>query len=144
MQATQVHTAILETLDRYSATYARHDLAGILSLFAPDPDIVLIGTGADEKRIGFEEVKQQFQRNFQETEASTIAWGWRHVSIAGNMAWVAADAVITVRIAGNEVQFPIRMTIVLEQRGGSWLWVHRHASVPAAGQALGKSYLTQD
>lgn len=144
MQDTQAVTEILETLDRYSATYAHHDLDGILALFAPDPDIVLLGTGADEKRIGFDEVRQQFERNFNETEASTITWGWRHVSVVGNMAWVAADAAIAVRVAGKDVHFPIRMTIVLEHRDGTWLWVHRHASVPATSQAMGKSYLTQD
>ena len=78
MQDAQVVSEILETLDRYSATYARHDLDGILALFAPGPDIVLLGTGADEKRIGFDQVEQQFERNFDETEASTITWGWRH------------------------------------------------------------------
>ncbi len=144
MQDAQAVTEILETLDQYSATYAEHDLDGILALFAPDPDIVVIGTGADEKRIGIEEVRQQFERNFNETEASSITWGWQHVSIVDGMAWVAADAVIAVRVAGKDTRFPIRMTIILEQRHGFWLWVHRHASVPAAGQTMGRSYLTQD
>ncbi len=144
MQDAQAVAEILETLDRYSATYARHDLDGILELFAPDPDIVLLGTGADEKRIGFDQIRQQFERNFNETEASTITWDWRHVAVVGSMAWVAADAVIAARVAGKDMQFPIRMTIVLERRDGAWLWVHRHASVPAAGQAMGKSYLTRD
>lgn len=106
--------------------------------------IVLFSTGADEKRIGFDQVKQQFERNFNETESSTITWEWRHVSMLGDMAWVAAEATIRVRVAGNKVRFPIRMTIVLAHRDGSWLWVHRHASVPAAGQGTGKSYLTPD
>jgi uncharacterized protein (TIGR02246 family) len=143
MQDAQVVAEVLETLDRYSATDACHDLDGILALFAPGPDIVLLGTGADEKRIGFDQVKQQFERNFDETEASTITWGWRHVAVVGSMAWVAADAVIAARVAGKDMRFSIRMTIVLEHRDGAWLWVHRHASVPAAGQAMGKSYLTR-
>ena len=134
---------ILATLDRYSRAYAKHDLVGILGLFAQDSDVVLIGTGADEKRIGFEEVKAQFERNFGETETSTIAWRWHKVSILREMAWVAADAAIEVIVQGRKTQFPIRMTIVLERRDGSWLWVHRHASVPAPSQVTGTAYPTQ-
>ena len=37
MQDAQAIAEILETLDRYSASYARNDLDGILALFAPDP-----------------------------------------------------------------------------------------------------------
>ena len=40
---------------------------------------------------------------------------------------------------GEAIRFPLRMTAVLERRGGRWLMVQGHVSVPAAGQEEGDS-----
>jgi len=57
--------------------------------------------------------------------------------------WDAAEANIQVRPQGKVVTVPIRWTVVLEQRDGKWLWLHRHSSVAASGQAKGTAYPTE-
>ena len=37
---------------KMAAGYANRDIALMRAAFAPDPDVVMYGTGADEKRIG--------------------------------------------------------------------------------------------
>jgi ketosteroid isomerase-like protein len=69
---TQSAQAVRATLDRYSVLYAAHDVDGIMGLFAPDPDIVVIGTGADEKCVGPAQVRQLFERNFAESETDGV------------------------------------------------------------------------
>jgi len=51
---------VLRTLDRYAERYGAKDADDVTDLFADDPDVLLIGTGADERWIGKAEVRLQF------------------------------------------------------------------------------------
>jgi uncharacterized protein (TIGR02246 family) len=132
--------AVCATLDRYAERYGAKDVDGLTELFADDPDVLLTGTGADERWVGRPEVRRQFERNFAEAERTRFEWISRHVAAAGDGAWVAAGAVLHVTVDGAERSIPIRFTVVLEQRDGAWVWLHRHASVAAGGQPSGAAY----
>lgn len=132
--------AVLATLDRYAELYGAKDVDGVTALFADDPDVLVIGTGADERPRGRNEIRVLFARNFAEAEQTRFEWTWRRVAAAGDGAWVAAEAVVHVTIGGAETAIPIRFTVVLEQRNGAWVWLHRHASTAAAGQQSGRAY----
>ena len=113
-----------------------------MALFAPDPDLVFIGTGADEKRVGLDELKTQVERDWSQSESLYWEWGWSSISAAGSVAWVAVDAVGHARVASQEMALPLRITAVLEHRGAQWLMVQAHASLPASGEAEGESFPT--
>ncbi len=93
--------AVCATLDRYAERYGAKDVDGVTELFADDPDVLLIGTGADERWVGRPEVRRQFTRNFAEAERTRFEWISRHVVSAGDAAWVAADAVVHVTVDGG-------------------------------------------
>lgn len=135
--------AVLETLDRYAERYGAKDVDGVTELFADDADVLLVGTGADERWLGRDEVRRQFERNFAEAERTRFEWVSRHVAAAGDAAWVSAEAVVHVLVDGDERSIPIRFSVVLEQRDGEWVWLHRHASVGAGGQQAGTAYPEQ-
>ncbi len=139
---SKTENAVLRTLDRYAERYGAKDADDVTDLFADDPDVLLIGTGADERWIGKAEVRLQFERNFAEAERTRFEWRSRHIAAAGNAAWVAADAVVHVTVAGEDRSIPIRFTVVLEERDGIWRWLHRHAFVGAEGQSSGTAYPT--
>ena len=132
--------AVLGTLDRYAEQYGAKDVDSVTELFADDPDVLLIGTGADERWVGKSEVRRQFARNFAEAQRTRFEWVSRHVAAAGDAAWVAADAVVHVTVGGQERSIPIRFTVVLERQDGAWRWLHRHASVAAGNQQSGAAY----
>jgi ketosteroid isomerase-like protein len=136
---TQTEAAVQATFEQTRRAYEQRDMARLLELFAPDPDLVMYGTGADEKRLGLAQVQAQAQRDWAQTEAASFEWSWTSISSAGSVAWVAADVIGHARVSGQEVQFPLRLTGVLERRGERWLWVQWHFSVAAAGQAEGES-----
>ena len=108
--------------------------------FAPDPDVVMYGTGADEKRVGLAQIQAQAERDWSQAEAAAVTYESIAVSAAGAVAWAAADAAFRLKAAGQEMTLPARITFVLEKREAQWLVVHAHFSVPAAGQAEGESY----
>jgi hypothetical protein len=50
MQANKkTETEVMAVFNHFIDTYIRQDVEGTLALLAPDPDILLTGTGADEK-----------------------------------------------------------------------------------------------
>ena len=136
----KTEAAVMSVVKRLVDAFGTHDLNSGLAVFAPDPDVVFIGTGGDEKCIGLAEIKAELERAFAQSEQSLIQIGWHSVSAAGSIAWGTADAVIRAKVSGQEISIPVRLTTVLEQRGGRWLIVQSHASMPAAGQKEGESW----
>jgi ketosteroid isomerase-like protein len=138
----KTETAVMAVVDKFNETYARRDIDGLLALFAPDSDLVLFGTGADEKRVGLAELKFQAERDWAQTDSISFELGWHSVSAAGSVAWLAAEGMGQAKFDGQEMSFPFRFTAVLEQRGNKWLFTQGHLSVPAPGQAEGDSIPT--
>jgi len=135
----KTEAAVMAVLNTFMETYQKRDIEGLMGLLAPDDDLFLFGTGMDEKRIGPEQFKFQAERDWAQTEALAFNLTWHRVSAAGPVAWVAAEGLGQGKVGGQEIQFPLRMTAVLEQRGDEWLLVQSHISLPSPGQEEGDS-----
>jgi ketosteroid isomerase-like protein len=133
-------TAVKATLDKIAQAYATRDLNLLRSTLAPDSDVIMYGTGADEKRVGPAEIELQAQRDWSQTDRSEVRYGWMSISAAGNVAWAATDATFELSAGGQALSLPARVTIVVEKRGDQWLMVQSHFSFPAAGQEEGESF----
>lgn len=136
----KTEAAVMSTLRKLIEGYESRDMDSVLSCHAPDPDLVSIGTGVDEKSLGLNEVRAHLERDLAQSEAISIELGWSRVSAAGSVAWVAGDAIIHAKVKGQEISFPGRLTAVLEQRKGRWFIMQRHFSIPAGEQAEGESF----
>lgn len=135
----KTEAAVLAVLDKWLESYQKRDIEGLMSGVVSDNDLFLFGTGLDEKRIGREQFKFQAERDWSQTEALAFNFTWHLVSAAGPVAWVAAEGLGQGKAGGQEFQFPLRMTAVLEQRGDEWLLAQSHVSLPAPGQEEGDS-----
>lgn len=111
-----------------------------MDCFASDADVLVYGTGADEKRLGAEQIGSQAERDWAQTESASIALDWISVSAAGEVAWAAVDGAFNLRADGKELALPARMTFILERREGRWVIVHAHFSIPSASQQEGQSF----
>jgi len=136
----KIEAAVMNVINRYVESYIKRDADAVLALWVPDPDVVLIGTGVDERRIGLVDIKAQCERDF--AQGTSIKISWHSVSAAGSVAWVAADLTARVKTSGREISLQGRLTSVLERRGDRWFIVQRHLSLPAAGQREGQSFQT--
>jgi ketosteroid isomerase-like protein len=132
--------AIQATLEQWADAYSERDLDRALALVATDDDVVGIGTGQDEWRIGPEEFRAQIERDFSQAEALSVQYEPAVVSEAGSVAWVAGRATVQARVDGQDLSLAGRFTVVLERRAGRWLLMQTHFSVPAADQAEGRSF----
>jgi ketosteroid isomerase-like protein len=136
----RTQAAVQATLQQWKDAYSRRNLDGALAVIAPDDDVVGIGTGPDEWRVGPEEFKAQLERDFAQAEAVSVDYEPLVVSEAGPVAWVAGRATVQARVEGQDVTLTGRFTAVLEQRQDRWLLVQTHFSLPAAEQAEGRSF----
>ena len=127
-------------MKKWADTYKRRDLKGAMALYVPDADVVMVGSGVDEVRIGPEAIKAQYERDWAQTEAGSVDYKSTMVSKVGSAAVVFSEATITARVEGKSMEFPLRITGALENRGGKWLFNQLHASMPAAGQEEGQSF----
>ncbi len=132
--------AVTAAVKKFTDAYQARNLKDVMDCIAADADVMLYGTGADEKRIGPEQIRTQVERDWAQSDSVALSFDWSSISSAGSVAWVAMDGSFTVRSGGKEMRVPARVSIVLENRGGKWLIVHSHFSTPAAGQQEGHSF----
>ncbi len=135
---------VLATFEGYADAYCAKDTEALMALFDSGDDISVIGTGADELCAGRSQIEGLFERNFAEATADRFEWHWRHVTLRGNTATVAASLTIHLHADGEALAVPIRWTVSLHRHGGRWLWLHRHASAAAADQDDGAAYPGQN
>jgi len=135
-------TAVMNVMNQFAEAFSKRDLEATLLLFAPDTDVAFIGTGGDEKRIGPDEIKTLFERDFAQFEDASLKIGSHSVSAVGSVAWVVADLILRANTGSREINLQARSTAVLERRGDRWLIVQSHSSLPAAGQKEGEAFPT--
>ena len=141
MQADAATRAeVVSALKNMTQAYVDRDIDGFMACFVPDNDVILYGTGADEKRVGRAEVKAQAERDWAQTDAVELAFNEPAVSAAGPVAWVAMDGDFKGRMGSDSFSMPVRVSLVLENRGGDWLIAHSHFSTPMADQEEGSSF----
>ena len=136
----RIEEEITEVIEKFAEAYGKKDLDTILSLIAPDPNVVIYGSGADEKRIGLDEIRAQFERDFAQAEAGSIEYDWKSISGSEPFAWLAADVTFKPTIQGQEMTFKGRLTSLLEKREDKWLIIQMHFSLPASTQTEGESF----
>ena len=132
--------AVRGVLDRFAASYAAKDIAGLLGCFAVGEDGVLIGTGADEWRVGDAEVRAQAERDFAQADSLSVAYGELRIHGSDGVAWFAAKATIRGSVSGEPLEAALRLTGVLTNQADGWKIVQSHLSFPAATQEPGRSF----
>ena len=71
---------VFSVLQNLTDAYTKRDLKAFIECFASESDILLYGTGADEKRIGSEQIIAQVQRDWSQTETAEMSFDWALIS----------------------------------------------------------------
>jgi len=137
---SQTEAEIKALIEGVWKEYTRKDLDACMSLYSSDPDVVAIGTGADELRIGPEELRRGLRRDFEQADNIEITTERLRISAAGNVAWSAANIQLTATVNGDIATLQCRLTNVYEKRNGAWRIMLFHLSLPAAEQESGHSW----
>jgi uncharacterized protein (TIGR02246 family) len=131
--------AVRAVLDTVVKAWETGDAALFASAMAHDGDMVAFGTDAAERFVGWDVLKASADKQFATYTGTKVAVKHRDIKVGagGNAAWAAEVLDLSTRSGSEPVTVPgMRVTTVLEKRGGRWLIVHFHYSVPVAGQAI--------
>jgi ketosteroid isomerase-like protein len=131
---------ILKTIREMWKAYGRLDADGVLGFYAPDPDVVVIGSGVDEVYVGPKQAKRGLKRDFAQVRDVKGGLSKVRISAAGKVAWLAASCRFAAYVSGCNIEMAGRLTAVLEKRRGRWLILQSHFAMPYAGQAKGQSF----
>jgi ketosteroid isomerase-like protein len=125
----EMRDQVLQALERFERLVAERDPA-LLSEFADEADVRLVGSEVSEVATGPAEVEALVRRFFGLPVQIRWEWRSRDVSFVGDVAWLFAQGEAVLRGEGGEQRVPYRMTGVLERRGDTWRWRHIHGSEP--------------
>ena len=119
---------VLDVLDTYVRNYNDKNTEKLLSLFSKD--ISGFGTGDGEVITSFSGLRDQLKQDFGPSNALRVTI--RVLSIGGVMpaAWITATFTFEGTLAGKPVNIDGRVTAVLANRGGRWLFEQLHFSLP--------------
>ena len=126
---SQVVAEINSFIEKFIKAYPKTDVNKYLSLFTKDENLVMFGTG--EKWVGYENYKSAPQKDKDKFEDISIKFDWTKINYHGQIAWIAAEVTVNLKVAGQEMSVPARLTGVLKKEGNDWLIAQGHISSPA-------------
>jgi ketosteroid isomerase-like protein len=126
-------------LDEQQRAFDRKDSAWFKAHTAPDADTVNFGTDAAEIWVGWENMRKAIDDQLK--AAGPIQWGLRDVRVKVHPSGEVAYATYLYDMKGTSAGQPfdvkgMRVLAVLERRGGTWVFVASHASMPVDGQLV--------
>jgi ketosteroid isomerase-like protein len=136
----EVRAELRITLESLWEAYADGNLEAIMAHYAPEADLVVIGSGGDERYLGPDELRAGLARDLAQSQARQVATTWFKADGLGGVAWAAIQCEVRVTAGGQQMTLPGRGTFVLTQQGTRWLIVQSHFSLPLAGQQAGQSF----
>lgn len=139
----ETQSQVTLTLKAMFEAYAKRDLNAVLSFWAPDPDVFMLGSGADEKSVGIQELVKSLKRDWEQSDSASIELKDVAVSTAGSVSWFATDITFNGKINAEKFTLPGRLTGVMEKRNENWLLIQMHFSTPSVQQDQGQSWPKQ-
>ena len=131
--------AVTAVVDRFPQIMEEEDLELLAQTFANDSNLMVFGTDAAERWIGYDALLESIQIQFASYEDTDVTVRDQMITVhsSGEVAWFSEVMDWTVTAGGEEVVLEgLRFTGVLEKRQGAWMFVQGHASVPVSGQAM--------
>ncbi len=125
-------TAVLGMLSKWSGSFTKRDLGGVLGLFSRDADVSMFGSWDWEVAVGPDALRALYTRLFALDESISWEWKTHRVSSSGTVAWLFATGFVHARKGEKVSSGAYRLTAVFEKRDGTWTWVQFHGSEPVA------------
>ena len=122
-------TELIGVLEKFCSGFAEQDTEAVMSVFGPDPDVVVV-TSEESLLRGPAQLKR-FLDGYT-GGATTYTWKWdRHmVRATGSVAWLLAEGTETALTDGRVEKHPYRMTMVLVRHEDRWVLMQVHGSSP--------------
>jgi uncharacterized protein (TIGR02246 family) len=132
-------TAVRAAVNQLWQSWETRDLNLASEIVAHDLDMVIFGTDAAERFVGYEEFRTAMEQMIAAIEKMQTSFHDEvsRVHDSGQVAWYSGVAEVEGTSGGEDFTIAgLRFTAVLEKRDAKWVIVQCHSSVPVAGQAV--------
>jgi len=119
--------AVREANHRFYAAFESLDIAQMEALWSHDDTVECVHPGWD-LLLGWDEVRERWERIFANTKRVRVALSCEWVRIEGDVGWVACTARVTSAFAEDFDEAVVQATNVFVRRDSQWLLVVHHAS----------------
>lgn len=129
-QEDKTDPGVAELLKKHDEAMNKHDLEGIVALFAPGPKTVILGTGPGERYQGLEEIKTAYTHFFEAFDKGTQKREcyWKDGGGSNSAKWGAVMCKFTDSKEGKKREYELNVSGVLEKEGDHWQFVMMHFS----------------
>jgi ketosteroid isomerase-like protein len=131
--------AVRATMNQFWQSWEARDVDLLSEITAHDPDMVIFGTDAAERWVGFEEFRTAIEQQFAAMESvqPSVRDEVFKIHHSGEVAWYSSIADIEGTSLGEDFEIAgLRSTAVLEKRDARWVIVQYHGSAPVQGQLV--------
>jgi ketosteroid isomerase-like protein len=132
-------TAVKTAMNQFWQSFETSDISLVSEVMADDPDMVIIGTDAAERWVGFEEFRTAMEQQFAAMESLQTSLHDEVFNIhhSGEVAWYSGIVDFKGTSMGEDFEIAdLRVTAVLEKRDATWVIVQYHGSMPVVGQLV--------
>ena len=122
-------------LEKYVIANEKQDIEMVHEIWAPEPDIVVFGTNSNERLMGWDQIRQALEHQFNSFEDTYISVHDQVINIneTGNTAWFSEVLNYNYIYQGEAIQYEgLRFTGVLQKKNGDWFIVQSHMSIPGS------------
>ena len=112
-QERSMRADVAELLKKHDEALKQHDLEGVLALYSPNPNTVMLGTGPGEKFQGKAEIKTAYTEIFKDFDkgALTHSCSWREGGSNGDVAWGAAMCKFTDAKGNKKREYDLNVSV---------------------------------
>jgi len=127
-------SAIKAILDSYIISIEKEDIELYGKIFDHNPDMVNFGTGAKERIVGWDILKNVIEAQNAALSETKIMQSDVTINVSedGKFAWATSLWDFKATMEAQVMQMPVRCSWILEKRSNDWKIVHFHKSVGAA------------
>jgi ketosteroid isomerase-like protein len=124
---TQIENEVKEFFNEFVKAYPKEDIDRYLNLFAQNENLVMFGTS--EKWLGWDEYKDAPAEEKERFEDISLEYEWLKVNSQGDVAWIASEVIVTLKVGVEIITIPARLTGVVAKKENQWKIVQGHISI---------------
>jgi uncharacterized protein (TIGR02246 family) len=125
---TPAEKEIMAAIKAYNEAIANKDVDGAMGAFIASPDTLVLGTGPGETWRGPEEIRNAHLKFFENFDKETSTPIWRHITVAGDVAWTAGMTQFVDELKGEKNEFMLNSSAVMRKQDGKWRIALLHIS----------------
>lgn len=119
-------------LQQHDKALSEKNLDALMATFSTDPKTVVLGTGAEERWQGQQEIRAAYTEMFKDYDPNTLQtncdWKTGGADVNGTMAWLAASCSAKDSLAGKPRDYKLNVSAGVEKQDGKWRFTMLHMS----------------